>query len=196
MDGGGAPQLIPTVDAQFKFSLGFTPNGSTLLIAAYAPTSGWDLWTVPLRGGGEAISVVHSLDIRNPSAAVSQDGRWLAYVSGESGQAEVYVTPFPITGQRTRVSTSGGTNPLWTRGGAELMYTAMQGRDTTLMSVQIEPGAALRASAPRLILVRRGLASFAANGDGERLLLSVESGDTPPPYIALTLNWIEALKRR
>ena len=127
---------------------------------------------------------------------MSSDGRWLAYASYESGQSEIYVTTFPKVGQRTRVSTNGGAVPRWIRGGKELLYVAPQGRDSAVMSVSIEAGPPLKAGAPRTILTRRGLASFSATADGERLLLSVESGDTPPPHIALTLNWIAALKGR
>ena len=47
--------------------------------------------------------------------ALSPDGRWLAYVSDESGQPEVYVQPFPDPGPRRQISTSGGREPLWAR---------------------------------------------------------------------------------
>jgi Tol biopolymer transport system component len=194
-DHAGAPQIIPTVDTQFKTALGFTSDGRTLVFAAYGPDWGWDLWTAPLRGGGAPVLLVRAIG-RNPQAAVSSDGRWLAYASDESGQSEIYVTSFPAVGQRTRVSTSGGAVPVWTRGGKELLYVASRGRESTLMSVAVEAGPPLIAGAPRSILTRRGLVSFAATQDGERLLLSVESGDTPPPYIGLTLNWTAALKGR
>ncbi len=85
---------------------------------------------------------------------------------------------------------------MWARGGKEILFVAGQGRDTSVMSVPIESGNEIAAGPPRPLFTRGGLVSFAATQDGERLLLSVESGETPPPHIDLTLNWTAALKRR
>jgi Tol biopolymer transport system component len=57
---------------------------------------------------------------------ISPDGHWLAYQSNESGQFEIWVTPFPnVTTGKWQVSTSGGTQPLWARHGQELFYESM-----------------------------------------------------------------------
>jgi len=58
----------------------------------------------------------------------SPDGRWLAYVSGESGRPDVYVRPFPGPGGKTRVSSEGGFTPTWSRTRAELFYGFFDGR--------------------------------------------------------------------
>ena len=52
----------------------------------------------------------------------SPDGRWMAYVSNESGNREVYVQPYPGPGEKIRISTAGGTEPVWTANGRELLY--------------------------------------------------------------------------
>ena len=85
---------------------------------------------------------------------------------------------------------------MWTRGGKELLYVSSEGRDFSVMSVAVEAAATFVAGPPRPLLTRRGLVSFAATQDGERLLISVESGETPPPYIGLTLDWTAALRQR
>ena len=85
---------------------------------------------------------------------------------------------------------------MWTRGGKEILYLTSRGRDTTVMSVPIVIGKELSAGAPQPILTRRDLVSCAVTRDGERLLLSAEFGDTPPPYIQLILNWTAALRPR
>ena len=55
--------------------------------------------------------------------ALSPDGRWLAYSSGESGRGEVYVRPFPdVESGRVQVSTNGGSNPRWANSGTELFF--------------------------------------------------------------------------
>ncbi len=56
-------------------------------------------------------------------AALSPDGRWLAYESNETGEDEIYVRPFPnVDGGKWQVSTGGGVNPRWAHGGRELFY--------------------------------------------------------------------------
>jgi Tol biopolymer transport system component len=189
------PQLIPTVDAQFKTVSGFTPDGHALVIGAHDPFKGWGLWLAPL-GTKTAPTFLLQYRTRELDAAVSPDGRWLAYASLEAGRSEICVTPFAASGQRTRVSTNGGYLPRWDRGGRELLYASFQGRDGSVMSVEVGPGPAFTAGTPRAILTRRGLEWFAPTRGGERLLLSVESFDTPPPYISLTLGWTAAMRQR
>jgi hypothetical protein len=58
--------------------------------------------------------------------AISPDGRWIAYVSLESGKEEVYVRPFPgVDRARWQVSPAGGTSPVWAHSGRELFYVAL-----------------------------------------------------------------------
>jgi serine/threonine-protein kinase len=57
---------------------------------------------------------------------ISPDGRWIAYMSDESGQQEIYVRPFPQAGARIQVSTTGGTEPVWSRDGRTLFYRSAQ----------------------------------------------------------------------
>ena len=57
----------------------------------------------------------------------SPDGRWLAYVSNESGRAEVFVQAFPGGQPRTQVSTAGGTQVRWSADGGEIFYSAPDG---------------------------------------------------------------------
>ena len=56
--------------------------------------------------------------------ALSPDGRWLAYVTDETGRSEVYVKRFPDPGGRVQVSLTGGSEPVWNRNGRELFYRA------------------------------------------------------------------------
>jgi eukaryotic-like serine/threonine-protein kinase len=59
---------------------------------------------------------------------MSPDGRWLAYVSNESGRNEIYVEPFRRRGERVRVSRDGGGQPRWRGDGNELFYRSGDGR--------------------------------------------------------------------
>jgi eukaryotic-like serine/threonine-protein kinase len=66
----------------------------------------------------------------------SPDGRWVAYVSNDSGQDEVYVVPFPGPGARVQVSTSGGAQPRWRSDGRELFYLSPE---TKVMAAEVSP---------------------------------------------------------
>ncbi len=109
-------------------------------------------------------------------AALSPDGRWIAYVSDEQGGHEVFVRPFPdVNGGKWQVSSGGGSAPLWSHGGRELFYVA-KGR---MHVVRIEPGPSFSASAPRVLFevpadVRAGAlfsGSFALSRDDQRFLM-------------------------
>ena len=87
---------------------------------------------------------------REAGAALSPDGMWVAYVSDESGNPEIYVRPFPGPGAAVKVSTESGSEPVWSRDGKELLFRIGAGR-TKFMSVDVQTSPALRFSAPRLL---------------------------------------------
>jgi len=73
-----------------------------------------------LRAGKPEVFLKTSSDERHPS--FSPDGRWLAYVSDESGRFQVYVRTFPDKGGKWQISNSGGAYPVWSRNGRELFF--------------------------------------------------------------------------
>ena len=76
-------------------------------------------------------------DFNERAPRLSPDGRWVAYVSNQSGEDQVYVRTFPDSGQMLQVSTQGGTEPVWSRDGLELFYR----NDGEMLVVDVEPGA-------------------------------------------------------
>src|SRR5215510_5609945 len=87
------------------------------------------LWVLPLAGDRQPRQYLASDEIQG---RLSRDGRWLAYVSNESGSNEVYVEPFPSPGQKVRVSKGGGTSPRWRNDGKEMFYVAADGQLTAV----------------------------------------------------------------
>ena len=69
-----------------------------------------DLYALPLRGGGKAFPVIAN-EFDNDGMSISPDGRWIAYMSTETGQYQVYVVPFPPTGSRWQISS--GEKGIW-----------------------------------------------------------------------------------
>ncbi len=136
-------------------------------------------------------------------AALSPDGRWLAYTSNETGQREVYVRPFPdVDAGRWQISTDGGEWPLWNIAGDELFYRGPTG----VMALEFEGDPTFAPGAPTLLIEREifGLRSrrMAVSPDGQRfLLLSDTTGglnaeDAAPAQINVVLNWFEELRER
>jgi eukaryotic-like serine/threonine-protein kinase len=134
----------------------------------------------------------------NFAATLSPDGRWLAYVSDESGNAEVYVRPFPsVDSAKFAVSVGGGLEPLWRRDGAELFFRNPRG---DMYAVPVGPGRQFEHGAPRLLFSRPGMAlqefyrSYDVHPDGKRFLM-LNSGDAEATRLSVIFNWRPGLQR-
>ena len=102
-----------------------TPDGKSLVFREDHPDRRRDLYLLPLDAKRTPVPLVVT-DADELMPRISPDGRWLAYQSDESGQAEVYVRPFTGVGGRVQVSAGGGREPLWSRDGTRVLYR--QGR--------------------------------------------------------------------
>ena len=127
---------------------------------------------------------------------MSPNGRWLAYVSDETGERRIYVRPFPEvgTGGQRVVSDGYGDRPLWGRDGRELFYHT----DESVMVVPVETGETFRRGAPRRLFsikpyVMGGFYNWDIAPDGQRFLMVKREGaadaDAQPPQVIVTLNW-------
>src|SRR5262249_8234296 len=127
--------------------LSVSRDGRFLLYQRQDPTTGSDLWALPLVGERKP-SPVAQTTFDERGGEFSPDGRWIAYESNESGQFEVYVRSFPVGDPKSIVSKGGGTQPRWSRDGKELFYSAP---DRRLMAVTVAvsaDGATIDANAP------------------------------------------------
>jgi serine/threonine-protein kinase len=130
----------------------------------------------------------------------SPNGRWLAYVSNESGRDEVYVRPYPDRGTRIPISTNGGIEPVWSRDGRELYYRDEQ----QMMVVSIDDGAMLVPETPRVLFtVSRefvwagyGNPNYDVSPEGRFLMVRTETGDTTSQRLRVVLNFFEELKAK
>ena len=106
-----------------------------------------DIYAVPLTGGDATPIAVVTGPFRKDEPQFSDDGRWLAYTSNESGTFEVYVMSFPARDQKVRVSAiGGGGQPRWRGDGKELYY---RGPDGAAMVVDLKAGARIEPAVPR-----------------------------------------------
>ncbi len=130
--GAGSEELV-LATSQNKSVTDWSVDGGFLLYRSVDPTTGHDLWALPLDGDKKPFPVVRT-NSNEPYGQFSPDGKWIAYQSNESGRDEVYVQPFPGPGAKVRISTNGGAQMRWRRDGKELFYIALDGR---LMAVPI-----------------------------------------------------------
>ena len=141
-------------------------------------------------------------------AVLSPDGKWLAYGEPEpDGLQQVFVQPWPALDRKWKVSTDGGSAPVWTRNGTELVYLKRTRRDTTsgkrdrVMSVTFRAGAEPNPQPPRelftaSIMTGALLRSHDVTRDGMRFL--VVSGTlvpAPPDEPRIIVNWFSELRR-
>jgi serine/threonine protein kinase/Tol biopolymer transport system component len=131
---GVADEQPLLISSQSKTPLSWSQDGRLLLFGVQDPNTGADLWVLPMTGSDRTpFPVLHS-SFDEIEGQFSPDGRWLAYVSNESGRYETYIRGFPEAGAQWRISTAGGMQPRWRHDGKELFYVAP---DSTLMAVPI-----------------------------------------------------------
>jgi Tol biopolymer transport system component len=187
-DGTGKPELVPTGDAQFKFVTDWSSDGEYLILYYVTAATGRDIAVLPMSGDRRPIPYAEG-PYATSHARISPDGRWIAYESTESGESEIYVQSFPTPGRKVRISSDGGNEPFWSRGGKELLYDHSSG----LMAVSIESGDDFRPGVPRVLLTSdEEITAGDVTADGERFLASVAT-EPSRRDIRLFLNWAAAL---
>ena len=190
-DGSGPAERL-TKSAHMQTAQAWSPDGKTLVLQESGPTTA-ELWILQVDGDRKPRPF-----LTGPSnkyqARLSPNGRWLAYVSDESRRDEVYVTGFPGSGGRWRISTDGGNRPVWARNGRELFYWSGDG----MMAVAVTTDATFGASKPRLLFGAKALPdpSYDVTAEGEFLMIEPGESDTPPTQINVVLNWLQEVRQR
>ncbi len=101
-------------------------------------------------GGDKTLQRIVGPEILLAHAALSPDGRWLAYATNQGGGAvQVYVQSMTGTPGRWQISTTGGSTPRWTRGGHELIY---ESPSASLMAVDIDAANGFHVGTPHQIM--------------------------------------------
>jgi hypothetical protein len=212
-DGSGGLERLTTSDSA-QYPLSWSPHGQMLAFVDLNSVTGRDIWVLrmgdPSPGSGQAPSAgsgeVHKPQpfLRTPfnetAPQFSPDGRWLAYVSDESGRDEIYVQPYPGPGGKWQISTEGGTEPVWNPNGRELFYRS----GDKMMAVEIATQPGFSAGKPRMLfegpyqLAPVTFPNYDVSPDGQRFLMvkANETREAAPTQINVVLNWFEELKRR
>jgi eukaryotic-like serine/threonine-protein kinase len=205
-DGSGPAERL-AASALTQAPGAWTPDGKTLLFMVTDPTTGFDIWTLSSQGDRQPHPFLQT-PFNEQYPDFSPDGRWLAYVSNQSGRAEVYVQPYPGPGARQQISVDGGTAPAWSRDGRELFYMTApsvggQAAQTTMMVVPVQLKPTFTAGTPRVLFqgrygVTANIRGYDVTPDGRRFLM-VQQKERPPTRLTdmiIVQNWIEELKQK
>jgi Tol biopolymer transport system component len=196
-DGSGNARTVLDLDQRVQ-EITWSPDGEWL-VYRIGPlgASRRDIYGIDGGGTGDTVALA-TTPFDEHSPAISPDGRWLAYVSSESGRAEVFVRPFPDVNQgKWQVSTKGGTEPVWGRTGRELFYRApnadlIAARYVTDRSFAVSERVALFST--ESYDADPVHSTYDVSVDDRRFLFARNTGDEGT--LVLVQNWFEELLER
>jgi eukaryotic-like serine/threonine-protein kinase len=194
-DGSGGLEKL-TSSEYARAPISWSADGQFLSFAEVNPTTGFDIWVLDMKDR-KAVPF-----LRTPFyevGAISPDGRWMAYVSNESGRYEVYVQPYPGPGGKWQISTDGGMDARWSANGRELAYR----NGDKMMAVDITTQPAFSAGKPKMlfegpyVLPSPNISYYDVSADGQRFLMlkPVEQAQAAT-QIVVVQNWFEELKQK
>jgi Tol biopolymer transport system component len=169
---------------------------------------GADIWLKPMFGDGKPVQFVHSKKtFLHVEPRVSRNGRWLAYMTNESGRSEIVVHAFPDPdGFKTQVTADGGIYPTWGRNGHELYYLGLDGR---LMAVSVKENGnkldfgkpTVLVQSPLTVLEPNSNDLYDASADGSRFIFIANNNTSPTTpndsdKLSVILNWTVTLPKK
>ncbi|MBS1807114.1 MAG: PD40 domain-containing protein [Acidobacteria bacterium] len=196
--GTGTEERLMNIPAR---TTDWSPDGRFIVYTFPKQGNRWDVWCLPLFGDRQAYTLL-ATEFSESQGQFSPDGRWLAYVSDESGSYEIYVQPFTAEGKlggvKVRVSPQGGNHPRWRRDGRELFYVATDGQ---MMTVAVKTGGTtFEADAPVALFKTHLMpqlfnptTEYDVTPDGQRFLVGTLVGKPAP--VSVILNWEAEAKK-
>ena len=196
-NGGGKPRIVGQERGVTYAFPSFTPDGKSILYARIEGPTGNSIYSLPLDETGKSTLLIAPA---NPQANISHfrispDGRWIAYVSNESGQPEVYVTAASGQGGKWQVSVNGGDYPAWRGDGKELYF--FNAADTLYAADVGAKGGDFEVGQVRQLFHQDSSANgvaFDASRDGKKFLFNAGTQDSSSP-LNLVVNWTAGLEK-
>jgi eukaryotic-like serine/threonine-protein kinase len=176
----------------------WSPDGRYFTYTQADGPEGAALYAKPVDGSGAPFVVVAPASPQSNIGPyrISPNGRWVAYMSDESGRREIYVAPFPKGEGKWQVSTNGANFPAWRADGKELLYGTIAGE--VIACPIAEKGSELEIGTPQTLFTENATAlgvAFDVSADGKRFLINV-AGDEAPTPLHLVVNWAAELKKK
>jgi serine/threonine-protein kinase len=196
--GGDERLLARAKNLADLIATGWSPDGRQLLFTEVPPSIRCAIGQTAIEHPADANMLVKS-EFCNAHAAVSPNGRWMAYRSRVSGRDEIYVERYPELGNRQQISADGGAIPLWSRDSRELFFGTPDNRQ--MLAVPIQSGTTLVAGRPQVLFELAWPAGLSRPYDiaPDGRFLIIRSGQAEAGGIASNMivvqNWTEELKR-
>ena len=202
-DGSGQPRQLTTLGWQVHVD-SWSPDGRMLTLHHHRLERPAPILMLSLDRVGSKPEVFLEGDFNAEGANFSPDGRYVAYLSQETGQREIYIRPYQGSGGQVTVSVGGGREPIWAKNG-DLFYRSLSGERMFVVAVATAP--MLKVGTP--VQLFQGPFYIPATGsprpqydvtaDGQRslMLTTRSSTDSPParPRIVIVQGWFEELRR-
>ena len=206
---GDIQQLVQGTNDLFPGS--FHPSGKFLAYFELDAKTAGNLMILPIEGDeatgfkpGTPVEFLKT-DLMESTPVFSPDGRWIAYISAESGRPEIYVRPFPGPGGKWQISNGPADDPLWSRTRNELFYTAGSPDLRMMVAPYRTEGDSFRAEKPRLLSDTRITArprspsrDVDVHPDGQRFAVAPRTQNltvTKQDKVVFVFNFFEQLKR-
>jgi len=189
--GIGSPQMVtPTGLPQRPMHM--SQDGRYLLYEVIQPKTLADIWVLPSDSTEKPFPYLES-DFVETLPQFSPDGKWVAYVSDESGKNEIYVQTFPGSGGRWQVSTKGGSQPRWRQDGKELFFIAP---DLKIMAVEVRAAATFDYGMAKPLFQTfidnyNSPNRYAVTENGQKFLINIPVGDETANPITVSINQIQ-----
>jgi Tol biopolymer transport system component len=179
-------------------------DGRFILLQIVDPKNGLDIWALPdplLESRRAKAFPVLATEFPEGAAQISPDGRWMAYVSAESGSAQVYVRPFSgqpnsgSPGAKWLISRTISNYPRWRADGRQLYYVS---NTLDLMAVDVDTSKTFQAGTPRRLMAAPPPllnVGWDVGTDAKRFLFATTPNGGRTPAFTVVLNWAAALKK-
>ncbi|MGZ4819600.1 MAG: protein kinase domain-containing protein, partial [Terriglobales bacterium] len=192
-DGSGTGEKVIDLGSQWQAPWDWSRDGKYLLTRKAG-----ELWYVTMADRQPHPLLQGSEQVRN--AQFSPDGKFVAYSSNETGNPEVYVSPFPTFKGKWQVSHGGGEEPRWRGDAKELFYLAP---DRKLMAVEVKASSGFEASspvplfltAPRQAISALDFFSYDVAADGQRFLVDTKIETSNAAPLSVILNWPSEMEK-
>lgn len=187
-DGSRPAELLLGDRARDFLPVSWSRDGRYLMLDGFSKVSNRSaLWLYDFEDAG-ARELLAEPAASTSQATLSPDGRFLAYVSDEAGNPEIYVRPFPALDGKWKISQGGALAPHWRADGRELLFLGLA--DRAVHSVDVDgSGADLVVGVPHVLFApRTPFLAFAPASDHQRFLAAVFPGDVRAEPIRVILG--------
>ena len=192
---GGSEEVLARFNDLLVQPNDWSRDGRFLAVEVSGPRhkTGRDIWIIPMTGDRKPYAFLAS-DSDERSPYFSPDGRWLSFVSNESGRPELYVVPFPGPGGKWQISTEGTFGGGFSGRELEIFFGNVPTNEATAVELKAD-AKGLEIGSPRPLFKMPTLSAIAVSHDGQRFLLAIPPGPREPARVTLISNWTAGLPK-